>query len=433
MVPNTPRLPGTNRLMHTHRLLQRRPQLPELVRTSELMAALLEDAADHRATDIHLDPEAGAYCARFRVDGRLMVVALLETVQGHLLLRAFKGQAGLEPGFALLPQDGRTECEVAGMKYSLRIATAPSILGEKMAIRLLPQDVSLRPLKDLGLSEPDRQTVGEALKDFTGMILISGPTGAGKTTTLYSLVQELRRSDRAIVSIENPVECVLEGVTQIQVAEKQGLTFAEGLKGLLRLDPDVIILGEMRDEESARAALDAADSGHLLLSTLHARDASGTITALRNFGMADHEISASLSMVLAQRLVRKLCVACRQRFPSTEAERRWLTAHGQHVPSFTWQPVGCPECLHTGYRGRVGIFEVWKLATSDLELILAHADEHALRRHLRKSTLSLLEDDLLKVEEGVTTVAEFENVVGASVAAEPCLSVNGRVIGTAPP
>lgn len=403
--------------MLSHRLLQRTPKSSDVVRVSELMDAILEDAVAHRATDIHLDPEAGAYCVRFRIDGRLMVAAVLETDQGKAVLRAFKGQASMEPGFALLPQDGRTECEVHGRKFSLRIATAPSILGEKLAIRFFPQEATLVPLQGLGFSPTDYQTVSQALRDFTGMVLVTGPTGAGKTTTLYAMVQELRCTDRAIISIEDPVECILDGVTQLQVSQKQGLTFAEGLKGLLRLDPDVIVMGEMRDRESARAALDAADSGHLFLSTLHARDAAGTITALRNFGLADHEIAATLSMVVAQRLVRRLCANCRRKNPVTPREAEWLRAHHQRVPEMTWQPVGCGECMQTGYRGRVGIFEVWRLREPDLDRIIAHSDEHSLRQHLRKSTLSLLEDDLLKVEEGLTTVAEFETAGGCTVPA----------------
>jgi type II secretory ATPase GspE/PulE/Tfp pilus assembly ATPase PilB-like protein len=245
------------------------------------------------------------------------------------------------------------------------------------------------------------------------MILISGPTGSGKTTTLYALVRELARTGRSVVSIEDPVEYALDGVTQLQVNERHGLSYAEGVKGLLRLDPDVIVLGEMRDGISARAALDAADSGHIFLSTLHARDAAGTISVLRHLGLADHEIAATVDLLVAQRLVRRLCSACRRPEPPHPDEAQWLRACGKPVPDKTWHPVGCEKCSHSGYKGRVGIFEIHRLNEEDADLILAHADEHSLRKHLRgRGALSMLEDDLQKVAEGITSISEFRAVGG---------------------
>jgi type II secretory ATPase GspE/PulE/Tfp pilus assembly ATPase PilB-like protein len=220
------------------------------------------------------------------------------------------------------------------------------------------------------------------------------------------------------------VEYVVNGITQIQVNPKQGLTFAEGARGLLRLDPDVILMGEMRDAASARVALDIADTGHLFLSSLHARDAVATITALRNFGLHDFEIAASLDLIVAQRLVRRLCLKCRREEPPTGAEVKWLELFGQPVPRRTWRAVGCPECSLTGYRGRVGIFEVWPLRDEESDLILAHTDEHTLRRRLRKQGMSsLLEDDLAKVADGVTTLAEMQAVGGLSF----YTAVGGRI------
>ena len=245
------------------------------------------------------------------------------------------------------------------------------------------------------------------------MILIAGPTGSGKTTTLYALVRELARAGRSIVTIEDPVEYVLDGVTQLQVHERQGLTYTEGVKGLLRLDPDVLMLGEMRDATSARAALDAADSGHVFLSTLHARDTAGTISVLRHFGLTAHEIAASVDLLVAHRLVRQLCPACRRPEPPTPDEAQWLRHCGQPVPDKTWRAAGCEKCGGSGYRGRIGVFEIHRLREADADLILAHADEHTLRRHLRgRGALSLLEDDLQKVAEGITSIAEFQAVGG---------------------
>jgi type II secretory ATPase GspE/PulE/Tfp pilus assembly ATPase PilB-like protein len=197
------------------------------------------------------------------------------------------------------------------------------------------------------------------------------------------------------------------------VNEKQGLTFAEGAKGLLRLDPDIILMGEMRDAASARVALDVADTGHLFLSSVHARDAVATITALRNFGLQDFEIAASLDLIVAQRLVRRLCPKCRREEVPTAAEIKWLEVFGQPIPKKTWHAAGCPDCSMTGYRGRLGIFEVWRLHEEEADLILKHADEHTLRRRLRKQGMSsLLEDDLSKVSEGITTLAEMQAVGG---------------------
>jgi general secretion pathway protein E len=276
-------------------------------------------------------------------------------------------------------------------------------------------ELARRHLHELGLSPSDLELVRRAVLDARVMILLSGLTGSGKTTTLYALLHELQPAQRSIVTIEDPVEYVVNGITQIQVNPKQGLTFAEGARGLLRLDPDVILMGEMRDPGSARVALDIADTGHLFLSSLHARDAVATITALRNFGLQDFEIAASLDLIVAQRLVRRLCLKCRKEAPPTSSEAKWLERFGQPVPRHTWRAAGCPECSLTGYRGRVGIFEVWPLREEESDLILAHTDEHNLRRRLRKQGMStLLEDDLAKVAEGITTLAEMQAVGGLS-------------------
>ena len=201
------------------------------------------------------------------------------------------------------------------------------------------------------------------------MILVSGPTGAGKTTTVYALLHELKQSNRSIVTLEDSVEYVIEGISQIQVNEKQGLTFADGVKGLLRLVPDIVLMGEMRDGVSARAALDAASSGRVFLSTLHARDTTGTITALRNFGRADHKIAVTVDMIIAQRLVGRLCANCRKQEPPAQAEANWLQFYTQPVPRLGWHGSGCPQCGLTGYRGRTGIFEVYRLQEEDADII----------------------------------------------------------------
>jgi type II secretory ATPase GspE/PulE/Tfp pilus assembly ATPase PilB-like protein len=385
----------------------------EGVRALALATALLTDAVRERASDIHLDPTEEGYDIRLRIDGALIDTIRLSKEHGLPLLRALKTNADLDPGFTLRPQDGRATLHVAGEDISVRVATGPGVRGEKLALRLLPHHFS-RPLLDqIGLSTPDHAALIRALNDVRGMILISGPTGAGKTTTLYALVHELTALGRSVVSVEDPVEYELENVTQLQVNERQGLTYAEGVKGLLRLDPDILMMGEMRDAISARAALHAADSGHVVLSSLHARDAAGTISVLRHLGLTDHEIAASLDLLVAQRLVRRLCFACRRPEAPTPDEVRWLQMCRQPVPDKTWHAVGCPKCGGSGYSGRIGVFEIHRLTEKDAELILAHTDEYTLRKHLRgRGSLSMVQDDLSKVAEGLTTIAEFQSVGG---------------------
>ncbi|AHF90719.1 general secretion pathway protein E [Opitutaceae bacterium TAV5] len=385
----------------------------DTARTSALVGALLKDAVRENVSDIHLDPAPDGYRLRVRIDGELSDTARLDTDTGLHVLRSFKSNASIEPAFALAPREGRAEFAVDDRTVAVRVATVPTVIGEKLALRLLFTEPARMQFEELGLSPADHRTLSAALHDARGMILISGPTGTGKTTTAYALLHELRKTGRAIVTIEEPVEYTIEDVTQIQVNPQQGLGFAEGVKALLRLDPDVIFMGEMRDAVSARAALDAADSGHTFISTLHARDAAGTITVLRNFGLADHEIAASLDLIVAQRLVRRLCPACRRQEPPTPAEAQWLEDCGQPVPALTWHAGGCEECRHAGYRGRIGIFEVYRLREKDADMILQHVDEHTLRRRIRRGgTLSFVQDDLLKVARGLTTLSEIRSVGG---------------------
>ena len=399
------------------RILEKRleelPGADESLRTTSLLAALLEDAQRERASDVHLDPDSEGYQLRFRIDGSVVDTIRVSALDGRRVVRACKSLANLDPSNSRTPQDGRAEFKGGGQAVRVRAAVVPTVAGEKLSLRLLPAGLTWRKLDELGLSAPDCDLLRAAAQDARGMILLSGPTGSGKTTTLYALIHELRPANKSIVTIEDPVEYFVDGITQIQVDERQGLTFAEGARGLLRLDPDVILMGEMRDAASARVALDIADTGHLFLSSVHARDAVATITALRNFGLQDFEIAASLDLIVAQRLVRRLCSKCRKEETPTVAEVRWLECFGQPIPKKTWHAAGCPDCSMTGYRGRLGIFEAWRLHEEEADLILKHTDEHTLRRRLRKQGMSsLLEDDLSKVSEGITTLAEMQVMGG---------------------
>jgi type II secretory ATPase GspE/PulE/Tfp pilus assembly ATPase PilB-like protein len=263
----------------------------------------------------------------------------------------------------------------------------------------------------LGVSREDAADLEEWLTQITGMCLATGPAGSGKTTTLYALLHELELSDNAVITIEDPVEYAIDGITQIQVNYAHGLTFAEGLKAMLRLDPDFLLVGEMRDEVSARTAVEAAASGHVMMSTLHSPDAMGVVTLLRNWGVADHQIATVLQIVISQRLVRRLCLNCRTQDAPTPLEQAWLTSLNLPAPQKSWHPRGCPACSQTGYAGRIGVFEIWRKTESDYRLLLEHTDEHSLRRHLReRGRKTVLEDGLVKAREGVTSLAELQHM-----------------------
>ncbi len=395
--------------------LRKIPDGDEPSRTSALVTVLLEEAVRVGASDLHVDPVTSGYEVRYRVDGSLGEPTLLESGDGLHLVRSLKSRAGLDPGYTLKPLSGRTEIHLTGRSLSIRVATAPGIAGEKLALRLLPASFAKLSLSELGLDLNNCDELRRYALDARGLMLVSGPTGAGKTTTVYALLQELKKSNRSVVTIEDPVEYLVSGVTQMQVNERQGLTFAEGIKGILRLDPDVIMMGEMRDRSSAEGALEAAESGHVVVSTLHARDAAGTLTVLRSFGFTDHEIAASVDLIVAQRLVRRLCSACRVQKPPTEAEETILRSSGISLPEHLWHPCGCKQCGGTGYRGRVGVFELHRLNERDADLILGHADEHTFRQHLRRNGAApLFEDILRKAASGITSLSELQAMGGFS-------------------
>jgi len=374
---------------------------------------LLADAVAANATDIHFDPDPDAVLVRLRLDGTLRDAVRLSRTRGEQLIRHFKVLANLDPTPALKPADGRIRYRLADRQLDLRVACAPTITGETLAVRILDPTGQRRQLSELGLNKAHQTLLGDWLHDVTGLFLVVGPTGSGKTTTLYALLHELKRRERSIVTIEDPVEYTIPGIVQMQVEERRGFTFAEGLKNLLRLDPDYILVGEIRDKPSAETAVLASASGKLLMSTLHSRDAAGAITALRNFDLHDHEIAAALEVVVAQRLVRRLCEQCRRREPPTDAEVRWLHSLNRPAPRWTWHAVGCDACHHLGYRGRTGVFEVWRLDETDDELIARHTAEQTLRRELRvRGVRSLLADALVKAATGITSLAEVQTIGG---------------------
>ena len=382
--------------------------------------ALLGDAIEARASDVHLDPEEDGLRLRFRIDGTIQEIASLSPEQGLRLVRYFKVHSGLDPAPSRLPEDARFHFESDGQPLDIRMACVPCVPGDKLALRLLQRaPVTLR-LGDLGLCEEDRSRIEEWLGDISGMFLVAGPIGSGKTTTLYSLLAELNLGKRNIVTIEDPAEYRLENINQIEVNLKRGLTFEQGLRAILRLDADYILLGEIRDKQTALVALEAAATGRVMVTTMHSRNAAGVITALRGLGVPNHEIAASLAFVLAQRLVRKLCVHCRRQEPPTAVERRWLEARGVKALDAVWRAQGCERCRQTGYFERTGIFEALPVDEGVYDLILAGKDEHGLRKHLRDAGFRLLlQDGLHKAAQGVTDVTELMRIGAQTYLEQP--------------
>lgn len=326
---------------------------------SELGDALISDALREQATDIHFEPHSDGFMVRLRIDGQLLDALMLRASEGARLVRHFKAVSGLDSSQHFVPANTRVNLAVDGQSLNLRLASIPCIGGEAVTIRLLDRVKIEQRLGDLGLARRQHKQIERWLQGAFGMFLVAGPTGSGKTTTLYALLHELRSHDRAIFTIEDPVEYEISGVTQTQVDRHHGLTFATGLRAIQRLDPDYLFLGEIRDPDAAHAAAEASASGRVLMSSIHSPDAVGAVTALRNMEMSDREIAASLQVVIAQRLVRRLCPQCR-RPANTGADEPFTVTSARR-----WEPVGCDACRQLGYSGRVGLFEVWKLSDAD--------------------------------------------------------------------
>jgi general secretion pathway protein E len=375
--------------------------------------ALLRDALDCRASDVHLDPGPDAITVRFRIDGVLIDVGRFAPEPGKRLINQLKTMAELDPVATFTPEQARFTIELDEAEYDLRLGLAPCMNGQKLTLRALEPNRVRQQIHQLGLRDADRESARQWLEREDGMLLVTGPTGSGKTTTLYAMLHEMKGLERNVMTIEEPVEYLIEGINQMQIDMEHGLNFAEGIHSMLRLDPDYMVVGEMRDEASARSAADAAVTGVPLLSTLHSRDAVGTITVLRNFGFKDHEIAAVLSVVVAQRLVRRLCEHCREQAEPSDEQKRWLESVGAEVPETVGRASGCEHCRNLGYLGRVGVFELWPLDHDDRAAILAHAPESELSRTIeqRDHHRHLLADGLEKASDGVTSLEELRTVV----------------------
>lgn len=370
--------------------------------------ALLTDAVNARASDLHLDPFPDHYRVRLRIDGMMVDAIEVSFAQGRRLVNQFKAMATLDPIPSVRCDEGSFVYSLDEADLDLRVTSVPCVSGDKLAIRVLSPPESAQDIQQLGIPSEGVEWIRRWMDATGGMFLVAGPTGSGKTTTLYALLHQLKLSDSHVVTLEDPVEYEIPGINQIQVDPTHELTFANGTEAMLRLDPDYVLIGEIRDVPSAQAGINVATSGRSLMGTLHSRDAVGTVTSLRNLGLNDYEIAANLGLVAAQRLVRKLCPECRAKGKPDEIEAQWLRECGREVPDETWVPVGCSACNDLGFHGRIGIFEVWQLTEADYSRILRHEDEQSLRHGLvERGQALMLDDGLAKVQEGQTTLREL--------------------------
>ncbi|NDW44302.1 GspE/PulE family protein [Ruegeria sp. PrR005] len=378
----------------------------------QLVNALLRRAVGAGASDLHVEPHEGGLRIRMRVDGFLQTTMDRSDVPVRKIVSRLKVMAGLDIAETRLPQDGRIPLRLGGRLIDTRVSSLPGKYGERIVLRILDRQSGLRSLDQLGLS-PAQVALLERLSALpNGIILATGPTGSGKTTTLYSLLKLANREERNIVTVEDPIEYDLDGISQSQINAEIGMTFAAGLRATLRQDPDVILVGEIRDPETASTAAQAALTGHLVFSSLHANGSVGAVIRLRDLGLDNFLIASTLRGVIAQRLLRRLCPECKQAQVPGPAEAAHFSHHGMTVPERVHVPVGCPACDGSGYAGRVGIFEMVEVGETLREAIDAGASESALKQLVLRDEETLVGQGLAEVAAGRTSLAETLRVVG---------------------
>jgi general secretion pathway protein E len=386
----------------------------------KLVNHILYQAAKRDASDIHIEPFEKEVSVRYRIDGVMYTVMNPpKRIQGALTSR-IKIMAHLNIAEKRLPQDGRIDLRVAGKPIDIRVSVLPVAFGERIVMRLLDKTRTFGNIDQMGLSDRDLRILQTSIARPNGIIYVTGPTGSGKTTTLYSILGKLNSPDVNIITVEDPVEYQMPGIGQVQVRDKIGMTFAAALRSILRQDPDIIMIGETRDQETAQIAIQASLTGHLVLSTLHTNSAPATITRLLDMGVEPYLIASSVVLVMAQRLVRKLCDNCKKPYKPSIDVLRSIGLSEKDAQGITfYQAVGCEECLKLGYKGRLAIYELMQMTNDIAKLTIDRADTSRLRKQAVADGMTLLiQDGLRKIKEGVTTIDEVLSVASIEIGEE---------------
>ena len=397
------------------RVAQELPEPSDLLESEDdapiirLINAVLTEAIKENASDIHIEPFENRLVVRFRVDGVLREVLQSRRAVAPLVVSRIKVMSKLDIAEKRLPQDGRISLRIAGHPVDVRVSTLPSGHGERVVLRLLDKQAGRLELGHLGMEPGTQDAMDDLIHKPHGIILVTGPTGSGKTTTLYAGLERINDNSRNIMTVEDPIEYYIDGIGQTQVNTKVEMTFARGLRAILRQDPDVVMVGEILDIETAEIAVQASLTGHLVLSTLHTNTAVGAVTRLRDMGVEPFLLSSSLVGVLAQRLVRVLCPDCKQPGDATDVEKRLLKIDTDE-DIILYRPLGCESCGSSGYRGRTGIYELVYIDTAMRTMIHDGASEHDLEPHARTMTQSIRDDGRRQVRAGVTTLEEVLRV-----------------------
>ncbi len=378
----------------------------------QLVHRVIKDAVQRGSSDIHFEPGEDEMRIRYRIDGVLQEAATVPSSAVPAVVSRVKILSDLDIAERRIPQDGRISLEVESKPIDLRVATLPSSFGEKVVMRILDQSKVMIELEELGMLPQALERFTKAFSQAHGAVLVTGPTGSGKSTSLYGALNQLNTVEKNIITIEDPVEYQLAGITQVQVNNKAGLTFASGLRSMMRADPDIIMVGEIRDRETAQIAIEAALTGHLVLSTLHTNDAPGAVTRLIEMGIEPFLVGSAVDCVVAQRLARLLCEECKRRTTITAEVMR---ANGFNVGLAleAFEPVGCARCGGTGYKGRIGLYEVMWVSDTIRSLAVAREPSETIAHAaVHEGMMRLREDGLEKVRRGLTSIAEIARVAG---------------------
>ncbi|MEL7606917.1 MAG: GspE/PulE family protein [Sedimentibacter saalensis] len=374
-----------------------------------LVNSLIDQALKMESSDIHIEPLADKIRVRFRIDGELHETLEVPIKSHSAIVTRIKIMAGMNIAEKRLPQDGRLEMNVESIAIDMRISVLPTVYGEKIVLRILNRGNFLKSKYELGFTNENLKSVDSIMECPNGIILIAGPTGSGKTTTLYTYLNELNNINKNIITVEDPVEYKIHGINQVQVNSKIGLSFASGLRSILRQDPDIIMIGEIRDEETAEIAVRAAITGHLVISTIHTNDAPSAVIRLQDMGIKTFLVAASLRGVISQRLVKKICTNCKESYMSNSFEKNLLELKDSVV---LYKGTGCSKCYNTGYSGRIGIHEVMKIDQNMRNKIYKGGSTDELTEEAIKNGMATLKDNCRQmVLEGITSVEEYSQVV----------------------